>query len=141
MALIKDYEIPGTGLIVPNAYHVVTSVRVEKRMADQTPPADSSRADGLTQVDMGPEVYWKAGYIGHVIVTIWASKSARDTGKDPIGFAGESPTETEFNGTIGTPGLDGKCMFMIDINAPETDIQQAYAHLLTTSFYTNTVFD
>ena len=36
MALIRDYELPGTGLVVPNAYHVVTNVKVEKRTADTT---------------------------------------------------------------------------------------------------------
>jgi hypothetical protein len=34
MALLRDYELPGTGLIASNAYHVVTNVKVEKRMAD-----------------------------------------------------------------------------------------------------------
>jgi len=33
MALIKDYELPGTGLVVSNAYHVVTDVNIKKRMA------------------------------------------------------------------------------------------------------------
>ena len=31
MALIKDYELPGTGVTVPNAYHVVTNVKRRKR--------------------------------------------------------------------------------------------------------------
>ncbi len=31
MALIRDYELPGTGVTVANAYHVVTKVDVEKR--------------------------------------------------------------------------------------------------------------
>ena len=34
MALSKDFEIPGTGVTVPNAYFIVDEIRVEKRMAD-----------------------------------------------------------------------------------------------------------
>ena len=136
MALLRDYEIPGTGLIVPNAYHVVANVKVEKRMQDMTPPPDASREDGLTDGDRGPEVYWKAGYVACVTITIWASQQAREDGKDPIGFAGISPTETSFDGNVGTKGVDHLCMFMIDSTSTDSYTQQAYTHLLQcTDFY------
>ena len=32
MALLKNFEIPGTGVVVDNAYHVVVNVRTEKRL-------------------------------------------------------------------------------------------------------------
>jgi len=81
MALIKDYELAGTGLIVPNAYHVVTNVSIEKRTADLPPPPDTSRADGLTVRDDSPgtEVYWAAGYVATISVTVWKDKAARDS--------------------------------------------------------------
>ena len=49
MALLRDFEIPGTGVVVDNAYHLVTNVRTEKRLQDITPPPDSSREDGLLE--------------------------------------------------------------------------------------------
>ena len=64
MALLRDFEIPGTGVVVDNAYHLITNVRTEKRLQDIALPPDSSTEDGLTAGDHGPEVYWKAGYIG-----------------------------------------------------------------------------
>ena len=141
MALIKDYEIPGTGVVVPNAYHVVTNVKVEKRMAEILPPPDSSQPDGLTAGDRGPEVYWKAGLIGHATVGIWASKQAREENKKPIGALGEDPAEMGEHCNIGTPGMDHKCLFMIDSNSADNYSTQAYAHLLTLDYYADAVFD
>ena len=66
MALIADYELPDTGIIIPNAYHVVMGVLVEKRLQDIKSPIDNSREDKLTagwKIE-GNEVVWKAGYIG-----------------------------------------------------------------------------
>ena len=56
MALIRDYELPGTGLVIPNTYHVVTNVKVEKRIADFKPPVDNSRPDGLTPMQHIPQL-------------------------------------------------------------------------------------
>ena len=48
MALIREYEIPSTGLTAPNAYHVIKKVTTEKRLHDIPSPPDSSRSDGTT---------------------------------------------------------------------------------------------
>ena len=146
MALIRDYEIHGTGLNIPNAYHVVTNVRIEKRTADIPAPPDSSHPSGFTEGGQDPEkaVYWKAGYIGHIIVTVWASKQAREEGKQPIGWMGTSPTETvssHDNNSVGTPGMNGKCIFMLDMNSSLNEIQQAYEHLLSLSYYKDAIQD
>ena len=73
MALIRDYEIPGTGVTVSNAYHVVTKVSVEKRTSDIEGPKDSARPDQRTvgHQQVGQEINWKAGYIGTIAVTVW----------------------------------------------------------------------
>lgn len=143
MALIQSYEIPGTGLSAPDAYFVVTDVKVQKRMHDIETPPDESHPTGLTNggVHEGPEVYWKAGYVADVTVTIWSSKSARDEGKKPVGFAGSSPTEMEADLNIGTKGLDHKCIFFIDTSSPDSDVVQAYTHLKSLEYFAGATED
>lgn len=146
MALIRDYEIHNTGVTVPNAYHVVTNVKVEKRVADIPPPPDSSTDSGLTENahQPGKEVYWKAGYIGHITVTVWSSKTAREENKQPIGWMGLAGTETlpgHENDSIGTPGVNGKCIFMLDMNSELNELQQAYKYLKTLNYYENSTED
>jgi hypothetical protein len=137
MAIQRNYELPGTGLEAQNAYHVVTNVKVEKRIADIPPPPDTSRPDGLTVRDESPgtEVYWKAGYIGEIAVTVWKDKAARDANAKPIGFIGINPSDNQYGVSIGTAGMDHKCKFFIDITSPLTEVEQAYNHLLTTEYY------
>lgn len=139
MALIRDYELPGTGVSVPNAYHVVTNVRIEKRTADIPPPVDSSRPSGFTARDTTPgtEVYWKAGYVAEIAVTIWKDKAARDNNAKPIGFIGTNPSDNQYGVSIGTPGMDHKCKFYIDTNSSLDHMAQAYNHLKTTDYYAN----
>jgi hypothetical protein len=141
MALIRDYELPGTGLTVPNAYHVVTNVKVEKRMADFKPPVDNSRPDGLTPMDRsaGTEVYWAAGYTAEVAVTIWVNKAARDVNANPIGFIGTNPSDNKHGVSIGTAGMDHKCVFFIDQSSTLDHMAQAYRHLLTTDYYSGSL--
>jgi hypothetical protein len=141
MALIRDYELPGTGVVVANAYHVVTSVDVEKRIADILPPPDSSRPDGLTAGARGPEVYWKAGYIGKIAVTVWKDAAARANNATPLGFIGVHPTDNKYNARIGPAGSDHTCNFFIDINSADNHITQAYNHLRTTDYYANATED
>jgi hypothetical protein len=143
MALIRDYELPGTGLIVSNAYHVVTNVRLEKRIADLKPPIDPTRPNGLTLRDESPgtEVYWKAGYIGEIAVTIWKDKTARETDAKPIGFIGTNPSDNQYGASIGTPGMDHKCRFFLEVPSELNHVEQAYRHLLTTNYYSGSVED
>lgn len=136
MALVRDYELPGTGLVVPNAYHVVTNVRVEKRIADFPSPPDSSRADGKTPRTPGSEVYWKAGYIGEIAVTVWKDKAARDNEANPIGFIGVTSSDNKHGVNVGTAGMDHHCRFFIEVPSELNHIEQAYKHLLTTPYYT-----
>ena len=38
MALVREYEVPSTGLVAPNAYHVIKKVTTEKRLHDVPAP-------------------------------------------------------------------------------------------------------
>ena len=144
MAFIRDYELQGSGATIPNAYHVVTGVKMEKRTQDIMPPPDASNPSGYTYRDDSDErqwVYWKRGYIGRITVTIWASKQARVDGLKPIGFMGEDPTETEHEGNIGTKGMDHLCKFFIDMSSNESYITQAYRYLRTFPYYADATID
>jgi len=135
MALIRDFEIPGTGVTVNNAYHVIVKVNTEKRLNDVLLPPDSSRPDGLTNQDRGPEVYWKAGYVGKVAIEIFSSKQARDEGKLPIGAIAINPTEVQFNGVLSTDIKQFDLNFFIDATSQLSIVDQAYDHLKTTEYY------
>ena len=141
MAFIRNYELPVTGVTVSNAYHVITAVDVEKRMADVSPPPDSSRSDGLTAGPRGPDVYWKAGYIGKIAVTVWKDAAARANNAQPLGFIGVNPTDNKYHASISTPGMDHICKFFINVSSPDNHITQAYNHLRTTDYYANAVED
>lgn len=132
MALIRDFDIPKTGVTVENAYHVVGGVKTTKRLQDIKPPADSSREDGLTAGDLGAEVNWKAGYIGNITILVYASKQARDEGKEAIGGFSESPTDAD---TTALLEHDDGIKFMIDPASDQSILAQAYAHLKTLPYY------
>ena len=137
MALLRDYELPGTGLVVPNAYHVVTKVDVTKRMKDIPPPHDSSRDDGLTDVGdrTDKEIYWKSGYIGTISVTVWKDYESRINDSNPIGYIGVNPTDNIYNASMGTEGMDDLCKFFINTESTQSQLEQAYSHLLATEYY------
>lgn len=134
MALIRDFEIPGTGLNVPNAYHVIVKVNTEKRLNDIPPPPDASRSDGLTQ-HTGPEVYWKAGYVGRIAIEIFSSKEARDQGKSAIGAIAINPTDVQVNGVLSTDISNFDLNFFIDPSSQLSIIDQAYEHLKELEYY------
>ena len=127
MALIKDYEIAGTGMVVPSAYHVITNMNVNKRTSDVLPPADSSRPDGITaNWHEGMNITdWKAGVSSKLEVSVYASKQARLDGKSPI----------------ATLDSTSHYKFMLDATSPDNYTQQAYEYLLTTDFYQDAVVD
>ena len=143
MALIQSYEIPDTGLSAPEAYFVVTDVKVQKRMQDIPTPVDNSDPTGFTNggVQEGPEVHWRAGYVADVTVTIWSSKSAREEGKKPVGFAGSNPTDMEAELNIGTQGLDHKCAFFLDMDSSDSHVVQAYTHLKSLEYFAEATED
>jgi hypothetical protein len=138
MALVRDFEIPNTGVVVSNAYHLIVNVTTEKRLQDISAPPDSNHPTGLTGGgDLGDPVYWKAGYVGRITLEVYASKEARDEGKTPIGAIGVTPTDVMHPDlkTIFTPGKDFKVMFFIDPESSDSIITQAYNHLKTTEYY------
>jgi hypothetical protein len=137
MALIKDYELPGTGVTVPNAYHVVTNVSIEKRTLDTPLPPDPTRPNGLTFADrgIGTEIYWAAGYVATISLTVWKDKDARDNDARPIGFVGTNAADNKYGVNIGTQGMDHYCRFMLEVPSTLNHIEQAYKHLLTTEYY------
>jgi hypothetical protein len=141
MALIRDYELPGTGLVVPNAYHVVTNVKIEKKVADAPAPIDPTRPDGLTMGfrDESTAVYWKAGYTAEIAVTVWKDKTARDNDANPIGFIGRNPSDNKHGVSIGTEGMDHRSVFFLEVPSELNHIEQAYRHLLTTPYYSGSV--
>ncbi len=138
MALIKDYEIQGTGVTVPDAYHVITDIKVHKRTQEIPLPPDTSLPSGLTNDgvrEAGSDMYWAEGYVCRIWVTMWATKQARTDGLNPIGIAGENATEVEAELSIGIPGLDQKCIFMLDMDSTDSDLVQAYTHLKSLDYY------
>jgi hypothetical protein len=141
MALIRDYELPGTGLVVPNAYHVVTNVKIEKKVADAPAPIDPTRPDGLTMGfrDESTAVYWKAGYTAEIAVTVWKDKTARDNDANPIGFIGRNPSDNKHGVSIGTEGMDHRSVFFLEVPSELNHLEQAYRHLLTTPYYSGSV--
>ena len=138
MALIRDFEVPSTGLIAPNAYHVIKKVTTEKRLNDISPPPDSSRPDGLTVRSADDhEVYWRAGYVGRISIEVFVSREARDAGREPIGAITINPTDVEFNGVLSTDIANFDLYFFIDPTSQESIIDQAYTHLKRTTYYEN----
>lgn len=137
MALVRDFEIPGTGVIVNDAYHLIVNVTTEKRLHDIPPPPDSSTKSGLTETDQGDPVYWKSGYVGRITLEVYASKAARDEGKTPIGGVGSNPTDVMHPDlkTVCTPGKDFKVLFFVDSESSDNLLTQAYNHLKTTEYY------
>jgi hypothetical protein len=141
MALLRDYELPGTGLVAENAYHVVTNITIKKRIKDHPIPPDPSRKDGLTFVDRaeGTEVHWSAGYVAELGVTVWKNKEARDAGAKPVGFIGMNSSDNEHGVSIGTAGMDHRCQFMLEVPSELDHMAQSYRHLLTTDYYAGCV--
>lgn len=141
MALINDYELHGTGVVVANAYHVITTITTEKRVADIPPPPDPRRPDGKTPRDDSDEskhVFWKAGYVGRISITVWKDKAAKDAGAAPIGFIGVASAENTHKAQIATPGKSHECYFMINVNSPKSEFEQGYEFLKTkTDYYKN----
>ena len=141
MALLKDYELPGTGVIIENAYHVVTNIKIEKRTADILPPVDNTHPSGYTPMDrsVGTEVYWSSGYTAQIAVTIWKDKNARDIDAKPVGFIGINPSDNKYGVSIGTANMDHKCVFFIDQPSSLDHMAQSYQHLLTTDYYSGSL--
>ena len=120
MALINDYEIPGTGVVVPSAYHIIVHLDVEKRNNASSTPPDNYNVNRPNADDK-----WLAGYYGRIVVSVWKDKTQRDSGAQPIGI---------INANNGVNPV-----FMIDTTSSDTYLTQAYNHLMLTDYYKNAV--
>ena len=121
MALSKDYEIAGTGVTVPNAYFVIDSLRVEKRLHDFPYPG-MELTDEERVANGEPLVNFKAGRVAWITLSVYASKEARDTKMKPVGKV----------------GLDNSKEFRCFLEDGDIS-QQVYAYLKTTDYFSDAV--
>lgn len=119
MALIKDFEIPNTGLNVSNSYHVISDVKLDKR----TIPIPVST---LSNDPLNGEV----GYIGIIFVQVYSSKDSRDQQMKPIAYL-----------NAAMPELDINFRFAYDPTSSDSLLTQAYNHLKTNDYYKDAVED
>ena len=122
MALSKDYEIPGTGVTVPDAYFVIREVRVEKRLHDFAFPGYPDLTDEQRIANGEPAVNFKAGRIAWITLSVYSSAEARANGMKPVGKL----------------GLDNSKEFRCFIE--DGDISsQIYTYLKTTDYFSDAV--
>ena len=118
MALIRDFEVAGTGLVVPNAYHVITQLDVEKRMTDRAYSQSTGRQyQGATDLD----VNWTAGYYGRMVISVWKDAESKAANKNVLGI---------INAEYQVPAV-----FKIDTTSSDSYLTQAYAFLKTVDYY------
>jgi hypothetical protein len=145
MALIQDFVVKNTGLTVPNAYHIVTKVDVEKRVADVPDPVDTGRQDGLTnggEQRAENEREWKKGYVAKVTITVYVSKEARENGSEPLGMIGSAPTDAPMDSDFGQLWKGYEPVFMLDTSEGALpELTQAYNFLKTTPYFAGAVED
>ena len=123
MALIRDFEILGTGLVVPDAYHVITQLDVEKRMTDRDIQQPTGR---VYQGDMSnADIEWTAGYYGRMSIFVWKDSASRQANKNMLGV---------INAEYQVPGV-----FKLDITSADSYLTQAYAFLKTVDYYKDAV--
>jgi hypothetical protein len=120
MALIRDFEIMGTGVIVPNAYHVITQLDVEKRLVDRQYAQPTGRVyQGNTDLD----VEWTAGYYGRTVISVWKDAESRTANKNMLGI---------INADYKVPPI-----FRLDVTSSDSYLTQAYNFLKTVEYYAN----
>jgi hypothetical protein len=120
MALIRDFEIMGTGLTVPNAYHVITQLDVEKRMVDRNFPQPTGR---VYQGNPDLDVQWTAGYYGRIVICVWKDAASREANKNMLGIT---------NADYQVPAV-----FKLDTTSADSYLTQAYNFLKTVEYYAN----
>ena len=133
MALVKSYELKN-GLECANAYHVIHEVKTWKRVVDDQDP-------GGARPENAPDHVWKAGYYGRVSVVVYASKEARESGKQPIAAYAQYPTEVpgaDFQGEMNVTQNED-LNFTIDMSSDKSVIEQGYDHLLTLPTWADTI--
>jgi hypothetical protein len=123
MALIRDFEIAGTGVVVPNAYHVITQLDVEKRLADRNMPQPNGRVYQGGQTDYDME--WTAGYYGRMVICVWKDAASRVANKNMLGV---------INAEYKVPAI-----FRLDTASSDSYLTQAYAFLKTVEYYAGAI--
>lgn len=124
MALISDYEIPGTGVTINDAYHVIVHLDVEKRNTDSDIPPDNYPGNVNKP---NQDNAWFAGYYGRIVVCVWKDKEQRNLGSQPIGIINA-------NNPVNP-------VFMLDVSSTDSYLTQAYNHLLKTNYYKDATID
>lgn len=84
-------------------------------------------------------VYWESGYTSKIAVSVYASKTARDNGKDPIAVLGYSSKTIDPNVKLGTRGLDNQIVFKVNTESSDDIFTQAYNYLKTTDYYSSSL--
>jgi hypothetical protein len=120
MALIRDFEIMGTGVIVPNAYHVITQLDVEKRLVDRQYAQPTGR---VYQGNPDLDVEWTAGYYGRMVISVWKDAESRTANKNMLGI---------INADYKVPPI-----FRLDVTSSDSYLTQAYNFLKTVEYYAN----
>jgi hypothetical protein len=135
MALIKSYEL-NSGLECPEAYHVIHNVVTNKRLVDDEDP-------GGVRPDNSPDHAWKAGYYGRVSVVVYASKAAREAGKQAIAAYAQYPTEVpggNFQGEVNIMQIEDM-NYTIDLASEKSIVEQGYDHLISLPTWSDAVND
>lgn len=132
MAFLKDYEFNGTGIVVPNAYHAITELNIQKRLVDVNGAPSLSSATGFTpgvQRDDN-EIEWKAGSIATLGVSVWGNSDYRNANSQSIGYLGNAPST---NHVAGSPSHILK--FFVETTSSLNYTQQAYNYLATHEYF------
>jgi hypothetical protein len=137
MALLRDFTLPGTSIVVPNAYHVVAKVIDEKRMIDIVPPPGTSPEAVAASRPEGSEPMWKAGNHARVVVHVYENEQARLDGKKPLAVLGEYPTDAGEHHALFQQRGAHELRFMVDPTAPTAE--QAYDRLKESPYYADAV--
>lgn len=128
MALIKEYEL-ANGVEAPNAYHVVSNVITKKIPVDVPDP-------GGVRPENSPDFEWRRGYYGRVCIEVFYNQAARDAGKQPIAQIGVYPTDMTADLRVEFRN-ETNLWFTIDLDSELNVIDQAYAFLKTTQYYSD----
>lgn len=120
MALIANYEVPNTGMVIPNAYHVIAHVDVVKRLKP-LPHGGDNRNDTLQG---------GVGYVGGIYLAIYASKQAREDGLNPVAYLSQANPDKPF-----------PTQFVLDIESTDSYLTQSYNFLKSLEYYQGAIED
>lgn len=120
MALIRDFEIPNTGVVVANAYHVIVHIDIEKYSTPSTTPPSNYNVNRPNADNQ-----WEIGYYGRIVISVWKDAEQKLAGSLPLGVINA-------NNNINP-------VFKIDTASADAYLTQAYNHLLLTDYYKDAI--